>query len=182
MMWRLLFESIYQFCNKYQKCIQLYLKYLIIKCFCTGVLVCSSPGRHCCSIIIWGMWSRKAAACASAGGGVRRQAWASAAAVRRHAAGASLQAEKHKAESRTRGNNEVNKLSHWFCIPSMTYDTLYWIHGTNAYCVSQYSPRWISTIPTVFCFDLGFFPIHWLVFWTSLFFNGNLALWTSFQE
>ena len=118
---------------------------LIIKCFCRGVLVCSSPGRHCCSIIIWGMWSRKAAA----GGGVRRQACASTAVVRRHAAGASLQAEKHKAESRTRGNNEVNKLSHWFCIPSMTYDTLYWIHGTNAYCVSQYSPRCISIIPTV---------------------------------
>ena len=114
-----------------------------------GVLVCSSPGRHCCSIIIWGMWSRKAAAA----GGVRRQACASTAVKRRRAAGASLQAEKHKAESRTRGNNEVNKLSHWFCIPSMTYDTLYWIHGTNAYCVSQYSLRWISTIPTVFCFD-----------------------------
>ena len=59
------------------------------------------------------MWSRKAAAYAYAAGGA---AYAgkpvpllpSYAGTR--AAGASLQAEK--AESRTRGNNEVNKLSH----------------------------------------------------------------------
>ena len=59
------------------------------------------------------MWSRKAAAYAAGAAAYAGKPVPTAAVVRRHAAGgASLQAEKHKAESRTRGNNEVNKLSH----------------------------------------------------------------------